>query len=200
MFRTVTVHPQELLCRDCICRLWYVVIRVLLDTSSWYNVVGRTGLGVVSRWTIYIYLTNMIHGPYNVSVLFLSLKKLVRPETFGPYYVQCRQSSINLYELSRDFCSTRYYTTQLMTCFSVNVGSHAEQKHKVACIWIKMFQIWNVGGQLSASRVSCLDASQNAPGTNRTAGRLGIWRSSRQNNLSMRVEHKPRFCFWSPRQ
>ena len=25
MFRTVTVHPQELLCRYCMCRLWYVV-------------------------------------------------------------------------------------------------------------------------------------------------------------------------------
>ena len=24
MFRTVTVHPQELLCRYCMCRLWYV--------------------------------------------------------------------------------------------------------------------------------------------------------------------------------
>ena len=27
MFRTVTVHPQELLCRCCMCRLWYVLIR-----------------------------------------------------------------------------------------------------------------------------------------------------------------------------
>jgi hypothetical protein len=25
MFRTVTVHPQELLCTDCTCRLWYVL-------------------------------------------------------------------------------------------------------------------------------------------------------------------------------
>ena len=25
MFRTVTVHPQELLCRYCMCRLWYVL-------------------------------------------------------------------------------------------------------------------------------------------------------------------------------
>ena len=25
MFRTVTVHPQELLFRCCMCRLWYVV-------------------------------------------------------------------------------------------------------------------------------------------------------------------------------
>ena len=38
MFRTVTVHPQELLCRYCMCRLWYVVRSALSDTSSWYNV------------------------------------------------------------------------------------------------------------------------------------------------------------------
>ena len=25
MFRTVTFHPQELLCRYCTCRLWYVL-------------------------------------------------------------------------------------------------------------------------------------------------------------------------------
>ena len=27
MFRTLTVHPQELLRRYCMCRLWYVLIR-----------------------------------------------------------------------------------------------------------------------------------------------------------------------------
>ena len=27
IFRTVTVHPQELLFRCCMCRLWYVLIR-----------------------------------------------------------------------------------------------------------------------------------------------------------------------------
>ena len=41
MFRTVTVHPQELLCRYCMCRLWYVVRNALSDTSSWYNSLGR---------------------------------------------------------------------------------------------------------------------------------------------------------------
>ena len=39
MFRTVTVHPQELLFRCCMCRLWYVVRTALSDTSRWYNVV-----------------------------------------------------------------------------------------------------------------------------------------------------------------
>ena len=39
MFRTSSVHPQELVCKNCICRLWYVVRSALPDTSSWYNVV-----------------------------------------------------------------------------------------------------------------------------------------------------------------
>ena len=63
MFRTSSAHPQELLCRDCICRLWYVVIHVLLDTSSWYRVVGRTlyrldvlcSTRITARTTVYIY-------------------------------------------------------------------------------------------------------------------------------------------------
>ena len=42
MFRTVTVHPQELLFRCCMCRLWYVVRNALPDTSRWYNDWGRT--------------------------------------------------------------------------------------------------------------------------------------------------------------
>ena len=52
MFRTVTVHLQELLCRYCMCRLWYVVIRVLFDTSSWYNVWGTLYQLDVSARTI----------------------------------------------------------------------------------------------------------------------------------------------------
>ena len=35
MFRTVTVHPQELLFRCCMCRLWYVVRNALSDMSRW---------------------------------------------------------------------------------------------------------------------------------------------------------------------
>jgi hypothetical protein len=38
MFRTVTAHPQELLFRCCMCRLWYVIRTTLSDTSRWYNV------------------------------------------------------------------------------------------------------------------------------------------------------------------
>ena len=80
MFRTVTVHPQELLFRCCMCRPWYVVRNALSGTSRWYNVWRRTGLGVVlifvtvlqsvllhcvSRWNVYI-LQKMIHRPSNV--------------------------------------------------------------------------------------------------------------------------------------
>ena len=44
MFRTVTVHPQKLLFRCCMCRLSYVVRTALSDTSRWYNGWGRTVL------------------------------------------------------------------------------------------------------------------------------------------------------------
>ena len=37
MFRTVTVHSQELLFRCCMCRLWYVVRTALSDTSRCYQ-------------------------------------------------------------------------------------------------------------------------------------------------------------------
>ena len=32
-----TVHPQELLFRCCMCRLWYVVRTALSGTSRWYQ-------------------------------------------------------------------------------------------------------------------------------------------------------------------
>ena len=59
MFRISSVHPQEFLCRYCICRMWYVVIRVLRDTSSWYNVVLAGRKGCCSSY-IYIYCKNYI--------------------------------------------------------------------------------------------------------------------------------------------
>ena len=61
MFRTVTVHPQELLCRYCMCRLWYVVRDALSDTSGWYNSLGRISLN-------YIYIAKMVHGPSNAKL------------------------------------------------------------------------------------------------------------------------------------
>ena len=59
MFRTVTVHHQELLSRCCMCRLWYVVRNALPDTSSWYNVLGRhlsTNKHLISATTLCISL------------------------------------------------------------------------------------------------------------------------------------------------
>ena len=58
MFRTVKVHPQELLCRYCMCRLWYVVRDALPDTSSWYNAVALyqldvSGSAIVCTCSIY---------------------------------------------------------------------------------------------------------------------------------------------------
>ena len=60
MFRTVTVHLQELLFRCCMCRLWYVVRNALSGTSRWYNVWGRTlyqrdasGHTIVCTYSIY---------------------------------------------------------------------------------------------------------------------------------------------------
>ena len=55
MFRTATVHPQELLCRYCMCRLWYVVRNALPDTSSWYTVVGNSSYNVVPAGCIGTY-------------------------------------------------------------------------------------------------------------------------------------------------
>ena len=42
MFRTVTVHPQELLFRYCMCRLWYVLIRAAGTTFEEEPVLPQT--------------------------------------------------------------------------------------------------------------------------------------------------------------
>ena len=53
MFRTATVHPQELLFRCCKCRLCYVIRNTLPDTSHWYNVWGRTVLPqMLYQWDV----------------------------------------------------------------------------------------------------------------------------------------------------
>ena len=48
MFRTVTVHPQELLFRCCMCRLWYVVRNAPSGMSCWCTIApaGCTRWGV----------------------------------------------------------------------------------------------------------------------------------------------------------
>ena len=60
MFWTVTVHPQELLCRYCMCRLWYVLIRpagttfFLKRCTSWtYQVVRFLPRTIVCIYSIY---------------------------------------------------------------------------------------------------------------------------------------------------
>ena len=58
---SLAVHVSDLIgpssgafCTSFIRRLWYVVIRVLLDKSSRYEVVGRTTLCILLD---YIYIT-----------------------------------------------------------------------------------------------------------------------------------------------
>ena len=60
MFRTVTVHPQELLFRCCMCRLWYVVRTALSDTSRWHLCINKHSVlqHCVSRWNVYILQKN----------------------------------------------------------------------------------------------------------------------------------------------
>ena len=63
MFRTVTVHPQEPLCRYCMCRLWYVLIGpadttfeeelVLPQTLYQLGVSGSAFLTIVCTYSIY---------------------------------------------------------------------------------------------------------------------------------------------------
>ena len=71
MFRTVTVHPQELLFRCCMCRLCYAVKTALSDTSSWYNVVPA---GRISTY-------------HSLHIEYLQ-KKLLRMDRYGPKHVQ----------------------------------------------------------------------------------------------------------------
>ena len=59
MFRTSSVHPQELFCRNCICRLCYVVRSALSDTSSWYNVVWRTPSSYCKSLNVHILVTGL---------------------------------------------------------------------------------------------------------------------------------------------
>ena len=53
-FRTVTVHPQELLFRCCMCRLWYVVRNALSDTSRWYLVGMYIYIGLHVKYQLFL--------------------------------------------------------------------------------------------------------------------------------------------------
>ena len=61
MFRTITVHPQELLFRCCMCKLWYVARNALPGTSSWYNVWGSSSSNVAPAGRINTYHSLHIH-------------------------------------------------------------------------------------------------------------------------------------------
>ena len=56
-------------CRSCIRRLWYVVIRVLLDTSSRCNGWTCRVVCEYSLYDIYYIYYKMIHGPYNIKLI-----------------------------------------------------------------------------------------------------------------------------------
>ena len=58
MFRTVTVHPQELLFRCCMCRLWYVLIRPAGTTFEEELHKQSVLLHSVSRWNVHIFQKN----------------------------------------------------------------------------------------------------------------------------------------------
>ena len=64
MFRTVTVHPQELLCRCCMCRLWYVLIRPAGTTFEEELVLPQTSAHTAST------------------------KKFLRMDRYGPKHVE----------------------------------------------------------------------------------------------------------------
>ena len=49
MFPTSMVHPQERF-QSCMLQIWYVVFCVLLHTSRYYAVVGRTAVSPAVKW------------------------------------------------------------------------------------------------------------------------------------------------------
>ena len=53
MFRTVTVHPQELLFRYCMCRLWYVQFFLKRCTRRTYRAVRLLPHTTVCTYSIY---------------------------------------------------------------------------------------------------------------------------------------------------
>ena len=86
MFWTVTVHPQELLCRYCMCRLWYVVRSALSDTSSWYNVLGRTLLPK-TLYQLEVSGNAFLTTYHSLHIQYLQ-KKFLRMDRYGPKHVE----------------------------------------------------------------------------------------------------------------
>ena len=96
MFRTVTVHPQELLIRCCMCRLWYVVRTALSDTSHWYQ------RDVADSAVLTIY--------HSLHIQHLK-EKLLRMDCYGPKHVELTYASIN-----NQCCNIVYLVGMYMYC------------------------------------------------------------------------------------
>ena len=89
MFRTVTVHPQELLFRCCMCRLLYVLIRPAGTTFE--------------EEEVYI-LQKMIHGPSNVKrTMFIAFLLISYSLTLQYCSVFCSQPAANRYDKHTKF-------------------------------------------------------------------------------------------------
>ena len=84
MFRTSPVHHQERFVQPVFAD-WYVVIRVLLDTSSHYKVVWRTVFFIQPHniWT-YRVVRKILHTKFAT----YSLKTLLRMDYWGPKHVE----------------------------------------------------------------------------------------------------------------
>ena len=100
MFRTSPVHHQERFLQAVFADLVCAVIRVLLDTSSRYKVVGRT-----------IYY-KMIHRPYNVRALYYFM---CQGNTFWGFLRQLR--------IILGFCSKVAENCALMDYYAASSGN-----------------------------------------------------------------------------
>ena len=81
MFRTSSVHQERFY--KLFVQIWYVVIRVLLDTCSRYEVVGGNFVYLVG---LHIYY-KMTHGPYSVKFVYLVGLHIYYKMIYGPYNI-----------------------------------------------------------------------------------------------------------------
>ena len=113
MFRTVTVHPQELLFRCCMCRLWYVVRNALSDTSRWYNVWGRMFTSFKGDFGLMKLLDMYIWYDFRDSFLLLSIHLLAVVGSESSNTIQLRgHDCVKLQKLLKRFekqCSCSFW-------------------------------------------------------------------------------------------
>ena len=115
MFRTVTVHPQELLFRCRMCRPLYVARNALPDTSRWHNVWGSSSSKVVPAGRISTY--------HSLHIQYLQRSSWGWTVTFRNMYswhLSINKQSVQLHCVSRwnvyIYC-TIWYTDLPMSCF-----------------------------------------------------------------------------------